>query len=255
MDHATIETDADTGNSAPEARAWLEAHCPPDAPADAQRGRICWGGRHFIHEPGAARVDAVHGRARLDRCRVAARVRRRRADEARPKACGPRCALGCRSPLDSFGIWMLGPALLKAFRGAKREHPPRIARGEIRWCQGYPELGAGSGPRVAATAPSCATTITSSSTGRRSGPPTPTRRLDLLPRAHDTGAKKHTGISFLLFDMQTGRDDAAGSCSSRQVPVLRDLLSTTLRPAGQPRRRAERQAGRSPAPSDPRAQR
>ena len=22
-------------------------------------------------------------------------------------------ALGCRSPLDSFGIWMLGPALLK----------------------------------------------------------------------------------------------------------------------------------------------
>ena len=54
-------------------------------------------------------------------------------------------ALGCRNPLQSFGISMLGPALLKyGTEEQKHEHLPRIARGEIRWCQGYSEPNAGS---------------------------------------------------------------------------------------------------------------
>ena len=54
-------------------------------------------------------------------------------------------ALGCRPALWSFGIWMLGPALLKfGSEAQKREHLPKIARGEIRWCQGYSEPGSGS---------------------------------------------------------------------------------------------------------------
>ncbi len=53
--------------------------------------------------------------------------------------------LGCRNPLNSFGISMLGPALLKyGTEAQKLEHLPPIARGEIRWCQGYSEPGAGS---------------------------------------------------------------------------------------------------------------
>jgi acyl-CoA dehydrogenase len=48
-------------------------------------------------------------------------------------------------PLESFGISMLGPALLKFGTAEQKEtHLPRIARGEIRWCQGYSEPGAGS---------------------------------------------------------------------------------------------------------------
>ncbi|MCX7864411.1 MAG: acyl-CoA dehydrogenase family protein, partial [Novosphingobium sp.] len=48
-------------------------------------------------------------------------------------------------PLQSLGILMLGPALMKfATEEQKREHLPRIARGEIRWAQGYSEPGAGS---------------------------------------------------------------------------------------------------------------
>src|SRR5262245_23740326 len=47
-------------------------------------------------------------------------------------------ALGARRPLVSFGIWMLAPVLLEfASEAQRREHLPRIARGEIRWCQGY----------------------------------------------------------------------------------------------------------------------
>ena len=54
-------------------------------------------------------------------------------------------AINARNPLYSFGISMLGPALLKyGTEEQKREHLPKIARGEIRWCQGYSEPGAGS---------------------------------------------------------------------------------------------------------------
>ena len=53
--------------------------------------------------------------------------------------------LGCRSPLNSFGIWMLGPALLKfGTEEQKVYYLNQIARGEIRWCQGYSEPGSGS---------------------------------------------------------------------------------------------------------------
>ena len=53
--------------------------------------------------------------------------------------------INARSPLQSFGIWMLGPALLEfASEEQKRHYLPQIARGEIRWCQGYSEPNYGS---------------------------------------------------------------------------------------------------------------
>jgi len=113
-------------------------------------------------------------------------------------------ALGCRSPLDSFGIWMLGPALLQfGSEAQKLEHLPKIARGEIRWCQGYSEPGAGSD-------------LASLQTRAEvhddhfvvNGQKVWTSYADkadwifCLVRT-DFGAKKHTGISFVLFDMAT----------------------------------------------------
>eukprot|EP01034_Spumella_vulgaris_P014694 gene14694-18776_t len=53
--------------------------------------------------------------------------------------------INARPPLSSFGIWMLGPALLHfGTEGQKQRFLNEIARGEIRWCQGYSEPGAGS---------------------------------------------------------------------------------------------------------------
>ncbi len=50
-----------------------------------------------------------------------------------------------RPPLESFGISMLGPALLKfGSEDLKRQHLPAIVRGEVRWVQGYSEPNAGS---------------------------------------------------------------------------------------------------------------
>src|SRR5271154_3358900 len=48
-------------------------------------------------------------------------------------------------PLVGFGLTMIGPPLLQfGSEDLKREHLPKIARGQIRWCQGYSEPNAGS---------------------------------------------------------------------------------------------------------------
>ncbi len=48
-------------------------------------------------------------------------------------------------PLVGFGLTMIGPTLLHfGNEQQKAEHLPKICRGEVRWCQGYSEPGAGS---------------------------------------------------------------------------------------------------------------
>ena len=53
--------------------------------------------------------------------------------------------LGVRAPVSGMGTAMLGPTLLEfATEEQKLRHLPRIARGEVWWCQGYSEPGSGS---------------------------------------------------------------------------------------------------------------
>ena len=45
-------------------------------------------------------------------------------------------AIKARPALTSFGLWMLGPALLEfASEEQKKKYIPEIIKGEIRWCQ------------------------------------------------------------------------------------------------------------------------
>ncbi|HEB91160.1 MAG TPA: acyl-CoA dehydrogenase [Deltaproteobacteria bacterium] len=54
-------------------------------------------------------------------------------------------ALRLPPPLVGFGLTMIGPTLLRfGNEEQKKEHLPKICRGEIRWCQGYSEPGSGS---------------------------------------------------------------------------------------------------------------
>ena len=47
--------------------------------------------------------------------------------------------------MNSFGIWMFAPCIIEfGSEEQKREHLPKIIKGEIRWCQGYSEPGSGS---------------------------------------------------------------------------------------------------------------
>lgn len=49
------------------------------------------------------------------------------------------------NPIVGFGLMMLGPTLLEyANEEQKLKHLPPIARGELQWCQGFSEPGAGS---------------------------------------------------------------------------------------------------------------
>ena len=75
-----------------------------------------------------------------------------------------RCARRCVG----FGLTMIGPLLLQTGNEEqKREHLPRIVRGEIRWCQGYSEPGAGSDLAGLADARPSATATTSSLNGQK----------------------------------------------------------------------------------------
>jgi alkylation response protein AidB-like acyl-CoA dehydrogenase len=54
-------------------------------------------------------------------------------------------AAGAWNPIGGMGVAMFGPTLLEyGNEDQKRRHIPPIVRGEIRWCQGFSEPGAGS---------------------------------------------------------------------------------------------------------------
>ena len=53
--------------------------------------------------------------------------------------------ISARSPVTGMGIGLIGPTLLEfGTEEQKLRHLPAIARGEVRWCQGYSEPNAGS---------------------------------------------------------------------------------------------------------------
>ena len=54
-------------------------------------------------------------------------------------------AAGAFNPIGGMGVMMFGPTLLEyGTEAQKQRHIPPIVRGELRWCQGYSEPGAGS---------------------------------------------------------------------------------------------------------------
>ncbi|MBU0866101.1 MAG: acyl-CoA dehydrogenase family protein, partial [Alphaproteobacteria bacterium] len=131
-----------------EVRGWLEANCPAEMREPIrEEGDVCWGGRNWVFKNDAQK-------AWLEAC-----VSKGYTVPDWPKAYGgagltpeqtkvfkqEMKRIHARSPLDSFGIWMLGPALLQfGTEEQKVEYLNPIARGEIRWCQGYSEPGSGS---------------------------------------------------------------------------------------------------------------
>lgn len=190
-----------------DVRSWLAANCPEAMRTPEKSDKdICWGGRDFQFSSDAQREwlermakkgwtvptwPAEYGGAGLSPAQEKLLLQEMARINARP-------------PLQSFGIWMLGPALLKYGNAAqKAAHLPKIARGEIRWCQGYSEPGAGSDLASLATK--------AEDKGAHwlvNGSKIWTSYADeadwifCLVRT-EPQAPKHQGISFLLFDMAT----------------------------------------------------
>ncbi|OWU85781.1 acyl-CoA dehydrogenase [Oceanicola sp. 22II-s10i] len=131
-----------------EVSNFISENCPAflrEMPADQRE--ICWGGKRFEFSSDAQR-DWMNAAAsvgltapRWPEAYGGAGLSREQEKifrEEMAKAKAP-------SPLESFGLWMLGPALLAFGTEDQKKHfLPQITRGEIRWCQGYSEPGAGS---------------------------------------------------------------------------------------------------------------
>lgn len=131
-----------------ELRAWLEANCPEEMRDGLMTEEgICWGGKDWVFTSDAQKVW-------LERCAAKGYtvptwpVEYGGAGLTRDqeKVFHEEMArINARVPLQSFGIWMLGPALLHfGTHEQKLLYLPPVARGEVRWCQGYSEPGAGS---------------------------------------------------------------------------------------------------------------
>jgi len=109
-----------------------------------------------------------------------------------------------RPPLESFGISMLGPALLKfGTEELRQQHLPPIVRGEIRWAQGYSEPNAGSDlANLQARAEDKGDHFLLNGSKVWTSYGEKGDWFFCLVRT-DFEAKKHAGISFVLFDMTT----------------------------------------------------
>ncbi|MDB2433081.1 acyl-CoA dehydrogenase family protein [Luminiphilus sp.] len=188
-----------------ETREWLKANCPDDM-RQAMRSDEdqCWGGRKWVFSSEgqqlwlermaakgwtAPRWPTEYGGGGLS------------GDEAKVLR-EEMARIGARRPLSSFGLDMLGPALLLyATQEQKELYIPDIINGKIRWCQGYSEPNAGSDLASLRTK--------AEDMGdyyQINGSKVWTSYADkadwifCLVRT-DFDCPKHEGISFLLFDM------------------------------------------------------
>ncbi|HWA62161.1 MAG TPA: acyl-CoA dehydrogenase family protein, partial [Caulobacteraceae bacterium] len=128
-----------------EARDWLEANFPqslrknPDAVAEVVAGGVkpsgdvaLWKQRMADKGWGAPTWPTEYGGGGLSA--QEARILQQEMDR-----------IGATNPMLGMGISMFGPTLLEyGTDDQKARHIPPIVRGEIRWCQGYSEPGAGS---------------------------------------------------------------------------------------------------------------
>ncbi|MBC7987047.1 MAG: acyl-CoA dehydrogenase family protein [Sphingomonadaceae bacterium] len=192
-----------------EARAWLEANCPPEMREPMRdESDACWGGRNAVFKNDAQkRWMETMGERGWTVPDWPKEYGGGGLSPAETKALREEmAALGCRNPLSSFGISMLGPALLKYGTEEQKQHYlPQIARGEIRWCQGYSEPGAGSdlaGLQAKAEA------VSDPEGGDHwlvNGQKVWTSYADkadwIFCLVRTDLADKHRGISFVLFDM------------------------------------------------------
>lgn len=190
-----------------ETRAWLEENCPVSMRGQTKDiAELYWGGRNsdFTSEDQKIWFKRMHdkgwivpywdkkygggGLSPLENKILAEEMTR----------------LRCKQPLFSFGISMLGPALLKfATEEQKGHYLKDIVDAKIRWCQGYSEPNAGSdlaGLQMKAVDKGDHFLVNGSKIWTSYGDNADW--IFCLVRTN-TEVKKQEGISFLLIDMNS----------------------------------------------------
>jgi alkylation response protein AidB-like acyl-CoA dehydrogenase len=130
-----------------EVRDWLEQNCPQSMRCPAIQEEQVWGGRNIEFPSDDAR-KWFEACVEKGYCVPEWPVEYGGAGFSPEQLQIWKEEMGriqARAPQVNLGIWMVGPVILEfGTEEQKKEHLPKIARGEIRWCQGYSEPGAGS---------------------------------------------------------------------------------------------------------------
>jgi len=189
-----------------ETRAWLEENCPPSMRTPmASEDDSPWGGRkaEWTNPEAKQWLDVMGARGWTAPLWPKEYGGGGLSKEENKILQQELYRIKARPALMSFGIWMLGPALLEfANEEQKKEHLPKIVRGEIRWCQGYSEPAAGSD--LAGLQTKC------EDKGDHyliNGQKIWTSYADkadwIFALVRTDTSVKHEGISFILIDMET----------------------------------------------------
>jgi alkylation response protein AidB-like acyl-CoA dehydrogenase len=189
-----------------EVREWLEKHAPAGLRGLNNPRYAYWGGRKpELPHPDAQRFCELAAERGLTAPTWPTEYGGGGVSAAHERVLNQELArLNLPAPLVGFGLQMIGPTLLQfGTDEQKREHLPKIVRGQIRWCQGYSEPNAGSDLASLATS-----AVLDGDEYILNGQKIWTSYGDksdwmfVLVRT-DPGAKKQQGITFLLVDMQT----------------------------------------------------
>ena len=187
-----------------ETRTWLEQNCPESMRTSMVQEEVVWGGRNAEFANSDSEIWLQRMAEKGWTCPTwPAQYGGGGLDKDQTIVLGEELArINARPALTSFGISMLGPVLLEyGNHQQKQEHIPKIVRGEIRWCQGYSEPGSGSDLASLSTKAEL-----QGDNYLINGSKVWTSYADkadwifCLVRT-DFDVPKHSGISFILFDM------------------------------------------------------
>ena len=188
-----------------ETRDWLEENCPASMREPMSESEIVWGGRNaeFPNPDSKLWLERMAERGWTAPVWPTEYGGGGLSKDQNMVLQSELKRINARPALFSFGLWMLGPALLEfANEEQKLKFLPQIVRGEIRWCQGYSEPGAGSdlaGLQTRAVPDGDDYVI--------NGQKVWTSYADeadwIFCLVRTDTSVKHEGISFILFDMTT----------------------------------------------------
>jgi alkylation response protein AidB-like acyl-CoA dehydrogenase len=188
-----------------DTRRWLEQHAPPAMHTPPRSpDEVCWGGKKGTYPDDVRRWLAVMAERGFTAPTWPREYGGGGLTKEEAKVLAEEMAKRkLRPPLIGFGLEMIGPLLLQVgSEEQKREHLPRIVRGEIRWCQGYSEPGAGSdlaGLQTRAVRDGDDYILNGQKVWTSYGDKSDW--MFILVRTDTT--QKHGGITFLLMDMES----------------------------------------------------
>ena len=199
-------SDVDVAEFRANTRAWLEANCPKSMRTPMPPNEMVGGGRRgrFPNPESKLWLERMAGKGWTAPMWPAAYGGGGLSVDENQALQQELRSIRARPALTGMGLSMIGPALLEFGNDQqKREHLPKIVTGEIWWCQGYSEPGAGSdlaSLQTRAVADGDEFIINGSKIWT-SGADQADWMFCLVRT--DPDAPKHDGISFILFDMTT----------------------------------------------------